>query len=174
MGGGGRRGRHWGGRAEGLQTRVGGRVRAGLGGRGGRRCDTAAHGAAVAANAAGFGTALSQSLRGSHSSQYPRWADKALLVGGQQRGSRGRRPLLRRRRGGVRMHLATPAHHQAWPVIGRCHSNMSLILGLAHDARSFDRAVWTICSSRGQRPACRLHTSHGGDSRRQGGRRGGW
>lgn len=129
MGGGGRRGGHWGGRAEGLQARVGGGDRAGLSGGGGRRCDGAADGAAVAADATGLGTALGQSLRGSHSSQHPHRADKALLMGGQQRGSRGRRPLLRRRWGGVWMHLATPANHQAWPVIGRCHGNKSLSLG---------------------------------------------
>lgn len=102
--GGGRRGGHRGGRAEGLQAGVGGRVGAGQGGRGGRRCD----GAAVAAGAAGFGTAFGQS---SHSSQHPHWANKALLMGGQQRGSCGRRPLLRRRWGGVWMHLATHAHY---------------------------------------------------------------
>ena len=89
MGDGGWRGHHWGGGAEGLQTGVGGRVGAGLGWGGGRRCDAAAQGAAVAADAAdatGFGTALSQSLNSSHSSQYPRRANEALLKGGQAEG----------------------------------------------------------------------------------------
>lgn len=73
---------------------VGGRVRAGLRGRRGRWCDDAADRAAVAADAAGFGTALCQCMTGSHCSQYPNWASKAFLMGRQQRGSCGRRPLL--------------------------------------------------------------------------------
>lgn len=166
LGGGGWRGGYRGWRAEGLQARVDSGAGAGLRGGGGRRRDAAAHGTAVTAVATDFGTVLGQPLRSSHSSQHPHWTDKALLVRGQQRGSRWRRSLLRWRRGGVRLHLAAPAHYRAWPVIGRCHGNNSLSLGLAHGARSFDRAVGTICSPGGQRQACCLRTSHGGDSRR--------
>lgn len=91
---------------------VGGRVGAGLRGRGGGSCDVAVNSAAIAA---GFGAALSQCVTCSHCSQYPHRASKAFLMGGQQRGSCRRRPMLWRRRGGVRMHLP---HHCAWPVIG--------------------------------------------------------
>lgn len=118
LGGGGWRGGYRGWRAEGLQARVDSGVGAGLRGGGGRRRGAAAHGTAVAAVATDFGTVLGQSLRSSHSSQHPHWTDEALLVRGQQRGSRRRRSLLRRRRGGVWLHLATPAHYRAWPVIG--------------------------------------------------------
>lgn len=169
MRGGGRRGGHRGLRAEGLQDSVGDGARAGKwgGGRGGRRRDAAAH----AAVAAGFGTALGQSLRGSHSSQHPRRANKALLMGGQQRGSGGRRPLLRGRWGRMWLHLATNAHHQARPVIGRCHGNKPLSLGrglgLAHGARCFNQAEGTNCSPGSQREAGCLHTSEGGDGRRR-------
>ena len=86
VGGGGRRGGHQRGKAEGLQARVG-VVELERDSEEGEEegCDAAAH-AAVAADAAGFGTALGQSLRDSHSSKHPSRANKALLMGGAAEG----------------------------------------------------------------------------------------